>query len=206
MSVVTPPESAAGIELRADRMDVAVDGPGRRDQPVAHDRLGVRADRQLDAVADRRVAGTPDADDPAVLDPDVGLDDADQRIDDERTRDDHVELRRAGPALGRPRSEGLRVAPDRLVARRLAVLLDADPQVGVGEAHAVAGRRAVASEPFLRGEAVHRPASPRYADQAHRPRLAGRPALARAGREVEVEAGCRGPRSNTSRGFTRSNG
>ena len=74
-------------------------------------------------------------------------------IDDERAGDDDVELRRAGPALGRARPDGLGVAPDRLVAGRLPVLLDADPQVGVAEADAVAGRRPVAGEAFLRGEA-----------------------------------------------------
>ena len=137
------------------------------------------------------VAGPPDPDDPAVLDADVGLDDADDGIDDERAGDDDVELRRARPALGRARPEGLRVAPDRLVAGRLAVLLDADPEVGVAEADAVAGRRAVAGEAFLRGEPAHgRPVapSPRVADQADGPRLAGRPALGRAGREVQAEA------------------
>ena len=41
-------------EGRADRVDVAVDRARGRDQAVAHDRLGVRTDRQLDAVADRR--------------------------------------------------------------------------------------------------------------------------------------------------------
>ena len=61
-------------ERRADRVDVAVDRARGRDQAVAHDRLGVRPDRQLDAVADRAVARPADADDPAVLDPDVGLD------------------------------------------------------------------------------------------------------------------------------------
>ena len=50
------------------------------------------------------VAGPPDADDPAVLDPDVRLDDADERIDDERAGDDDVELRRAGSPLGRARA------------------------------------------------------------------------------------------------------
>ena len=78
---------------------MAVDRAGRGDQPVGHDRRGVRADLELDPVADRGVAGPPDPDDPAVLDPDVGLDDADRRIDDERAGDDGVELRRrARPA------------------------------------------------------------------------------------------------------------
>ena len=44
------------------------------------------------------VARPPDADDPAVLDADVGLDDADRRVDDDRAGDDDVELR--GPGRG----------------------------------------------------------------------------------------------------------
>ena len=85
-------------QLRRDEVDVAVDRPGRGDQAVAHDRLGVRADRQLDPVADRVVAGPPDADDAAVLDPDVGLDHAEHRVQDEGAGHDRVEL--GGP--GRP--------------------------------------------------------------------------------------------------------
>ena len=160
---------------------MAVDGAGRRDQAVAHDRPGVRADAQLDAVAYRLVPGPPDADDPPVLDPDVGLDDAEDRIEDERAGDDRVQLRVRGAALGRPRSKGLGVAPDRFVARGLAVIVDADPQVGVAEPDLVAGRRAVACEPLGGGRG---PSS--VAHQRHGPDLAGGPALVRAGREVEA--------------------
>ena len=132
------------------------------------------------------VAGAPDADDAAVLDADVGLDGAEDRVEDERAGDDHVELGVGRPALGRARSDRLGVAPDRLVAGRLAVVLDADPQVGVAEADAVAGRGAVAGEALGRGEA----ASPSgRATRVDGPGLAGRPALARAGRQVEAEAG-----------------
>ena len=102
ISVVTPPDRAAGMSAGLIEVDVAVDRARRRDQAVAHDRRGVRADRELDAVADRAVAGPSDADDPAVLDADVGLDDAEDRVDDERAGDDRVELR-VGPgrSLGR---------------------------------------------------------------------------------------------------------
>ena len=182
-----------GQQLRADRVDVAVDRAGRRDQAVAGDRHRVRADVELDPVADRWVAGPTDADDPAVLDADVGLDDADRRVDDDRAGHDHVELRRARPArLGHPVAQVLRVAPLRLVAGRLAVLGDADPEIAVGEADAVAGRRPVAGEVLLGGEAAHRP-SPPYAHQVDVPGLARRPAERVAGRQVEPEAGGRRP-------------
>jgi hypothetical protein len=44
----------------------------------------VRADRQLDAVADLVVAGATDADDAPVLDADIGLDDAQDGVEDAR--------------------------------------------------------------------------------------------------------------------------
>ena len=47
------------------------------------------------------VARPPDADDPPVLDADVRLDRADERVEDERAGDDDVELGRTRPALGR---------------------------------------------------------------------------------------------------------
>ena len=75
--------------------------------------------------------------------------DPDDRVEHEGARDDGVELPVRGPSLGRVRPEGLRVAPDRLVAGRLAVLRDADPQVGVAEPDPVAGGRSVAGEAFL---------------------------------------------------------
>ena len=51
---------------------------------------------ELDAVADRAAAGPSDADDPAVLDADVGLDAAEDRVEHERAGDDRVQLRRTG--------------------------------------------------------------------------------------------------------------
>ena len=76
------------------------------------------ADDEVDPVADRGVPGPADAGDPAVLDADVGLDDADDRVDDERAGEDDVELRRSGRLvpLRDPAAEVLGVAPDRLVA------------------------------------------------------------------------------------------
>ena len=73
----------------------------------------------------------------------------------------------------------------RLVAGRLAVLADADPQVGVAEADAVAGRRAVAGEALVRARGGSSPASvagasPPNRTRRTRPRLARRPALGRA--------------------------
>jgi hypothetical protein len=141
-------------------MDMTVDGTRRGDQAVRHDRRRMRPDLELDPVADRRVAGPPDPDDPALLDSDVGLDDPDRWIDQKRPGDDGIQLgvRRAA-RLGHPRPERLPVAPDRLVAASLAVVGHLDPEVSVGQSHPVAGRRAIASESFGRIEhAGHRSA------------------------------------------------
>ena len=65
---------------------MAVDDAGRRDQPVAVIGCVCGPMVQVDAVADVRVAGPTDPDDPAVLDADVRLDDAEGRVDDDRAR------------------------------------------------------------------------------------------------------------------------
>lgn len=124
------------------------------DETVAHDRLGVRADDEVDPVADVGVARATDSRDPPVLDSDVRLDHADRRVDHESPGDEHVELGVARSpafaiALGHPRAKVLRVAPDRLVAGRLPVLLDAQPEAGVAEPDAVVDGRTVASQALV---------------------------------------------------------
>ena len=112
-------------QLRIDGVDVRVDDAGRRDGAVGRVGLGVRAHDEVDAVADRRAPGPADARDPAVLDADVGLHDADDGVDNDRAGEHDVELRRPRRAvpLGHARAEVLRVAPQRLVAARGPVLL-----------------------------------------------------------------------------------
>ncbi len=136
-----------------------------------------------------RIAGPPDTDDPAVLDPDVRLDDADDRIDDERAGDDDVELRRAGPPLGRARVGWSSRSPRS--ARRRAPGGPRRPgprgrcRPG-GRGRRSSGRSGRAVRPGeSRLTVVRLAAEP---DQADGPRLAGRPALGRAGRQVEAEA------------------
>jgi hypothetical protein len=148
-------------EVRADRVDVAVDPAGRGQQAVARDRRRVRSDRQVDALADAGIAGPPDAHDPAVLDPDVGLDDPDRGVDDDGAEDDGVELGRPRvAALRQPDPQVLGVAPDRLVTYGLAVLLDPDPEVRVAQADPVARRGAEPRPLIAWREAGHTP-SPR---------------------------------------------
>ena len=81
-----------GDQAGGGQVDVAVDDAGRGDQALAHDPAGVGARDDGDVVGDVGVAGPPDRDDPAVLDPDVALEDAEHRIEDQRAADDQVEL------------------------------------------------------------------------------------------------------------------
>ena len=188
---------------------MAVDGTGRGDQAVAHDGLGVRPDGQLDPVADARVAGAADPDDPSVLDADVRLEDPEHRIDDERAGKDRIELRRRRPPLGRAWPQGLAVAPDRLVAWRLPILADPDPEVGVAEPDLVSSGRAKAGEPLGGGEPVQRPGSsaaspPKGTSVTVRVSPAAQRSLEPASRSRWKPRAAL--RSNTSRALTWSNG
>ncbi len=160
----------------------------------------MRADAQLDPGTHPLVPGSPDADDAPVLDPDIGLDDADDRVEHERAGDDDVELGVTGAALSRARSKRLCVAPDRFVAWGLAVVLDADPQVGVTEADAIARGRPVAGEALGGGEALHPGRTRSTVRVSPGPQRSVEP----AGRSSRKPAARR--RSNSSRWFTRSNG
>src|SRR5690606_7677436 len=62
--------------LRADEVNVRVEAAGSEDLALARDRLGARADDNVDVRLDVRVAGLADGGDLAVLDADVGFDDA----------------------------------------------------------------------------------------------------------------------------------
>src|SRR5690606_30784878 len=86
--------------LRADEMNVRVDAAGRRDQTLSCDDLGTRADHDIDARLHVRIAALADADDAAVLQADVGFDDA-PVIEDQGIRDDRVDDLR-GAALPLP--------------------------------------------------------------------------------------------------------
>lgn len=102
-------------------------------------------DLQLDAVADVRVACAADGDDAAILDTDIGFDDAYDWVDDDGTDDDGVQLTRAGVfRLRLAKANGLAVAPQRLVSVSLPVILDAQPEVRVCDANPVADGWSVA--------------------------------------------------------------
>ena len=76
--VVTPRHQRLVDLLRADEVDVRVDAAGGDDHALAGDDLGGRRRSRSvdDAGLDVGIAGLADAGDAAVLDADVGLDDA----------------------------------------------------------------------------------------------------------------------------------
>src|SRR5260370_33780836 len=76
-----------------------VDPARGSDQAVTHQRERVRTDGQVDTAGDVRIACPADADDPALLDSDAGLDHTEQRIDDKHARDEDVKLAGSGRAL-----------------------------------------------------------------------------------------------------------
>ena len=76
--------------LRADEVDVGVDAAGGEDHAFAGDHFGAGADGDGDVRLDVRVAGLADAGDAAVLEADVGFDDA-PVVDDQRVGDHGVD-------------------------------------------------------------------------------------------------------------------
>lgn len=113
-----------------------------------HDGLRAGPDDQarVDLVLGLRVAGLADVDDEAVLDPDVALHDADDRVDDHDIGDDGVEGALGAGGLGvggHAVTHGLATAVEDLVPvlALAVVLLDLDDEVGVAEVETVADRR-----------------------------------------------------------------
>jgi hypothetical protein len=129
--------------LRADEVDMRVHAAGCEYLAFAGDGFRAGADDDCHAGLRIRIAGFADGVDAAVLQPDVGLVDA-GRVDDQCIGDDRVD-RAAGArdlALTHPVSDDLAAAEFHLFAIGCQVALDLDEQVGVGQPHLVAGRRA----------------------------------------------------------------
>ena len=76
--------------LRADEMDVGVKTAGGEDLAFAGDHLGAGPDDDGDAGLDVRIAGLADGKNLAVLQSDVGFDDA-PMVEDQRIGDDGVD-------------------------------------------------------------------------------------------------------------------
>ncbi len=135
--------------LRRDEVDVSIDRAGGDDLAFARDHFGGRADHQIGIDAGLRVgiARLADLHDAPVANADIGLHDA-PVIDDQRVGDHQIEravlgLARGGGALAHAVANHLAAAERDLVAVDGVILLHFDDQLGVGQAHAVAGSRAV---------------------------------------------------------------
>ena len=138
-------------------MDVGVDAARGDNAALAGDRLGAGADdhriflfrlrigiERTEAALDAGVAGVADADDAAVLHADIGFDDAEERVEDERVGDDEIE--RFGVGCGRRLAHA--VANDLAAAKLDLVAVAAalgdevafyfDKEIGVGEPHLIA--------------------------------------------------------------------
>ncbi len=128
--------------LRADEMDMRIDPARRDDHAFARDDLGARPDDDGHARLDVRIARLADGGNAAVLQADVGLDDA-PVVDDQRVGDDRVgAVLRFALALAHAVADDLAAAEFHLFAVDRVVALDLDDKVGVGQADAVAGGRA----------------------------------------------------------------
>ncbi len=129
---------------RGQEVHVGVEAAGGEDLALARDRIGARADDQVgvDTVGDVGVSAAADADDPPVLDPDVGADDA-PVVQDHHVGDHRVQgsVGRAGQRLVHRLADRLASAEHRFLAAEGEVLLDLDPQVGVPEPDLVTGGR-----------------------------------------------------------------
>ena len=129
--------------LRADEMDVRIEAAGGEDLAFARDHFGAGADDDGDAGLDVRIAGLADGGDEPVLQADVGFDDP-PMVEDDGVGDDRVDraacVRRL--RLAHAVADHLAAAELHLLAVSGEVLLDLDDELGVGEAHPVAGRGA----------------------------------------------------------------
>ncbi len=124
-------------------MNVGVEAAGGEDLAFPRDHFGAGTDDDGDAGLDVGIAGLADRGDEPVLQAHVGFDDP-PMVEDDRVGDDRVD--------GASRARGLRLAhavADHLAAAELhllavggEILLDLDDELGVGEAHPVAGRGA----------------------------------------------------------------
>ena len=166
--------------LRGQEVDVGVDGPWSRDETLAGDHLGAGTDDQVraHAVLHVRVAGLPDADDPAVLHADVGLDDPDHGIHHDGGGDDEVEDPVGVPQTGHLThavAQRLPAAVDGLLAGQQQAALDSGDQVCVGQPEPVADGRSVEGGVLLTGDRAHD--APRGARSSATPCLSSQSAM-----------------------------
>jgi hypothetical protein len=128
--------------LRADEMDVAVETAGGENFSFAGDDLGAGADDDGDARLNVGIARFADGRDIAVLDADVGFDDA-PVIQNQRIGDHSVDgaLLIRDLRLAHAVADHLAAAELHLLAIDGEILFDLDDEIGVGQPHAIADGR-----------------------------------------------------------------
>src|SRR5579862_6444277 len=138
----------AGIErvidlLRTDEMDVRVEAAGGNDLAFAGDDIGAGADDDGYAGLDVGIAGLADRRNFSFLYADIGLDYA-PVVEDQRVGDDGVDgaLFFGHLRLAHAVADHLAAAEFHLLAVNGEVFFDLDDEIGVGEPHFVARRRA----------------------------------------------------------------
>ena len=147
--------------LRTDEMDVAVDAAGGEDLALAGDDLGAGADDDVDAGWTSGLPALPIFAMRPFGDRDIGLHDA-PMIDDQRVGDHRVDraLGLRGLRLAHAVADHLAAAELHLLAVGGEVAFHLDDQVGVGEAHPVAGGRAEHVGIGAAGDAGHQSSAP----------------------------------------------
>ena len=146
-------------ESGAVEMNVDVDRARRCDQPLAVAHRGAAGDDQagIDAVHDGGIAGLAEADDAAMADAEVALDDPEHGIDDDDVAEQEIQRPvRAGDAGHADAvAQGLAAAVQAFVAVDRVVLRHHGRQRGVAEADGVAGGRAVKRGVIAAVDACH---------------------------------------------------
>ncbi len=121
-------------------MNMRVDAAGGQDLALAGDDLGAGADDDIDIRLHVGIAGLADPRDAAVGDRDIGFHDA-PVVDDQRVGDHGVDrafcLRRL--RLAHAVADHLAAAEFHFIAIGGEVAFHFDEQIGIGQAHAVAG-------------------------------------------------------------------
>ena len=141
--------------LGADEVDVGVDATGREDVSFPGDGFGAWAHHDRHPFLGVGVAGFADADDPAVLEADIGFDDA-PPVEDQGIGDHCVDgaLGPRGLGLAHAVADHLAAAELHLIAVDGVVLLDFKDQIGVGQTKSVSGSGSVSLGVGLAGNAV----------------------------------------------------
>ena len=141
--------------LRADKVNVGIDATGGDDAALARHHIGAGADDNIHVGLHVRVTGLADGGDAPGLDADVRLDDA-PVIDDQGIGDDQIhDFGRGMLRLAHAIADDLAAAEFHFVAVDGVVLFHLDPQIGIGEAQAVAGGGAEHFRVGLSGHCCH---------------------------------------------------